>query len=88
PLGPRWRVKALTEIEQFNDEIGSHFTDEGVDTIGGLVAGNLVRMQRKGETFVLAGLRFEVMSADASEVHVLLVEKLPQQVVVQDEDNL
>jgi magnesium and cobalt transporter len=88
PLGPRWRVKALTEIEQFNDEIGSHFDDDGVDTIGGLVAGHLGRMPRKGETFDLAGLRFEVMRADARQVHVLLVEKLPQQVAPQDEDNL
>ncbi|HEX8884789.1 MAG TPA: CBS domain-containing protein, partial [Noviherbaspirillum sp.] len=46
PLGPRWRVKALTEIEQFNDGIGTHFNDDGVDTIGGLVAGHLGRMPR------------------------------------------
>ena len=88
PLGPRWRVKALTEIEQFNDEIGSHFTDEGVDTIGGLISGHLGRMPRKGEAFDLAGLRFEVMRADARQVHVLLVERLPQQTAKQDEDNL
>ena len=79
PLGPRWRVKALTEIEQFN---------EGVDTIGGLISGHLGRMPRKGEAFDLAGLRFEVMRADARQVHVLLVERLPQQTAKQDEDNL
>ena len=88
PFGPRWRVKALTEIEQFNDEIGSRFDDDGVDTIGGLVAGHLGRMPRKGETFDHAGLRFEVMRADARQVHVLLVEKLPQQTAAQDENNL
>ena len=88
PLGPRWRVKALTEIEQFNDGIGTHFADEDVDTIGGLVAGHLGRMPRKGETFDLAGLRFEVLRADARQVHVLLVEKLPPALPSQDEDNL
>jgi magnesium and cobalt transporter len=87
-LGPRWRVKALTEIEQFNDGIGTHFNDDGVDTIGGLVAGHLGRMPRKGETFDLAGLRFEVLRADARQVHVLLVEKLPTAPPSQDEDNL
>jgi magnesium and cobalt transporter len=86
--GPRWRVKALTEIEQFNDEVGSHFNDDGVHTIGGLVANHLGRMPRKGEVFDLGGLRFEVMRADARQVHVLLVEKVPQQVAPQDEDNL
>jgi len=88
PLGPRWRVKALTEIEQFNDGIGTHFNDDGVDTIGGLVAGHLGRMPRKGETFDLAGLRFEVLRADARQVHVLLVEKLPPAPPSQDENNL
>ena len=87
-LGPRWRVKALTEIEQFNDGIGTHFNDDGVDTIGGLVAGHLGRMPRKGETFDLAGLRFEVLRADARQVHVLLVEKLPPAPPSQDEGNL
>lgn len=87
PLGPRWRVKALTEIEQFNDSIGTHFNDDGVDTIGGLVAGHLGRMPRKGEAFDLAGLRFEVLRADARQVHVLLVEKLPPAPLPQVEDN-
>jgi magnesium and cobalt transporter len=44
-------------------------------------------MPRKGETFDLAGLRFEVLRADARQVHVLLVEKLPPARPAQDEDN-
>jgi magnesium and cobalt transporter len=75
PNGPRWRVKALTEIEQFNECLDTHLADEDVDTIGGLVASHLGRMPRKGETFDLNGLRFEVLRADARQVHVLLVEK-------------
>ncbi|MBK4733459.1 HlyC/CorC family transporter [Noviherbaspirillum pedocola] len=76
PNGPRWRVKALTEIEQFNECLGTHLADGDVDTIGGLVAGHLGRMPRKGEVFELDGLRFEVLRADARQLHVLLVEKL------------
>lgn len=77
-LGPRWRVRALTELEQFNDILGTHLTNEDVDTIGGLVANHLGRMPRKGELFEIDHLRFEVLRADARQVHVLLVEKLPQ----------
>ena len=77
-LGPRWRVKALTEIEQFNEALGSSLANEDVDTIGGLVANHLGRMPRKGELFEIEHLRFEVLRADARQVHVLLVEKLPQ----------
>ena len=77
-LGPRWRVKALTEIEQFNETLGSSLSNDDVDTIGGLVANHLGRMPRKGELFEIEHLRFEVLRADARQVHVLLVEKLPQ----------
>jgi magnesium and cobalt transporter len=76
PHGNRWRIKALTEIEQFNEALGTDFSDEDVDTIGGLVANHLGRMPRKGEIFDIDGLRFEVLRADARQVHVLLVEKL------------
>lgn len=75
--GPRWRVKALTEIEQFNETLGTQLASDDVDTIGGMVANHLGRMPRKGEKFDMQGLRFEVLRADARQVHVLLVEKLP-----------
>lgn len=77
-FGPRWRVKALTEIEQFNELLGTSLANDDVDTIGGLVANHLGRMPRKGEQFEIDGLRFDVLRADARQVHVLLVEKLPQ----------
>lgn len=76
--GPRWRIKALTEIEQFNEALQTEFSDEDVDTIGGLVANHLGRVPRKGDTIEMAPLRFEVLRADARQVHVLLVEKLPE----------
>ncbi len=77
-IGPRWRVRALTELEQFNEALGTALTNDDVDTIGGLVANHLGRMPRKGEQFEIDDLRFEVLRADARQVHVLLVEKLPQ----------
>jgi magnesium and cobalt transporter len=78
----RWRVKALTEIEQFNDILDTRFSDADVDTIGGLVANHLGRVPVKGETFDIGNLRFEVLRADARQVHVLLVERLPAAVEV------
>jgi len=75
--GPRWRVKALTEIGQFNEALHTDFSDEDVDTIGGLVANHLGRVPHKGDRFDLGKLHFEVLRADARQVHVLLVEKRP-----------
>jgi len=76
--GLRWRVKALTEIEQFNEALGTGFSDEDVDTIGGLVANHLGRVPRKGDVFDIENVRFEVLRADARQVHVLLVQKLQE----------
>jgi magnesium and cobalt transporter len=76
-LGKRWRIKALTEITQFNEALGTALTNDDVDTIGGLVANHLGRMPRKGEKFDIDHLRFEVLRADARQVHVLLVEQMP-----------
>jgi magnesium and cobalt transporter len=77
----RWRVKALTEIEQFNETLGTAVSDDDVDTIGGLVANHLGRVPRKGDMFDIGDLRFEVQRADARQVHVLLVEKLPEHAI-------
>jgi magnesium and cobalt transporter len=76
--GNRWRVKALTEIEQFNETLETALIDEDVDTIGGLVANHLGRVPRKGDEFTIDNVRFEVLRADARQVHVLLVEKLSE----------
>jgi len=75
--GLRWRIKALTEITQFNEIIGTNLSDAEVDTIGGLVANHQGRVPHKGDTFDIGGVRFEVLRADARQVHMLLVEKLP-----------
>jgi magnesium and cobalt transporter len=85
--GPRWRVKALTEIEQFNDEIGVDLARDEADTIGGFVASHLGRMPHKGEEFTLRNLHFEVLRADARQIHVLLVEKLPPAPHARDNDD-
>lgn len=76
--GQRWRVKALTELEQFNEVLGTTLSSEDVDTIGGLVANHLGRMPRKGEIFEIDRLRFEVLRADARQLHVVQVEKIPE----------
>jgi magnesium and cobalt transporter len=76
--GQRWRVKALTELEQFNEILSTRLASEDVDTIGGLVANHLGRMPRKGEIFEIDQLRFEVLRADARQLHVLLVEQMPE----------
>ena len=73
----RFRVRALTEIEQFNEEFGTHYSDEEVDTIGGLVTHHFGRVPHRGEKVRLDDLIFEVLRADARQIHMLLVRRDP-----------
>jgi magnesium and cobalt transporter len=70
-----WRVKALTDIEQFNERFGTEYPAEDFDTIGGLVTDEFGRVPRRNESVAIGPLQFEVMRADARQVHVLLVKK-------------
>ncbi len=71
----RFRVKALTQIADFNAAFGTRFSDEEVDTIGGLVIAELGRLPKRGETLTIGGFRFQVLRADSRRVYTLLVEK-------------
>jgi magnesium and cobalt transporter len=76
PGEQRWRVRAITEIAQFNHVFGTQLPDDDYDTIGGLVTGTLGRVPRRGEAVELGGLRFEVLRADARQVQLLLVTRV------------
>ncbi len=71
----RFRVKALTQIADFNAAFGTRFSDQEVDTIGGLVIAELGRLPKRGEALTIGGLRFQVLRADSRRVYTLLVEK-------------
>ncbi len=70
----RYRVKATTEIEDFNAAFDTGFSDEDYDTVGGMVIHRLGRLPRRNETIVVDGLRFQVLRADSRRVHTLLVD--------------
>ncbi|HEY6897946.1 MAG TPA: transporter associated domain-containing protein [Rhodocyclaceae bacterium] len=71
----RYRVKAVTEIADFNTAFGTAFSDEEVDTIGGLVIQHLGRLPKRNEVVQLDGLRVQVLRADSRRVHTLLVDQ-------------
>jgi magnesium and cobalt transporter len=71
----RYRVKALTQIADFNAAFGTGFSDEEHDTVGGLVIAHLGRLPRRGETVLIDGFKFQVLRADSRRVYTLLVDK-------------
>jgi magnesium and cobalt transporter len=73
--GGRYRVKALTQIADLNAALGTRFSDEAADTVGGLVISHLGRLPKRGEALAIDGLRFQVLRADSRRVYTLLVDK-------------
>lgn len=73
--GSGFRVKAITEIADFNDAFGTSFSDEDFDTVGGLVISRFGHVPKRGEQIVIDGLSFRVLRADSRRLHVLRVER-------------
>lgn len=66
-----YTVKALTEIEDFNEYFETSFSDEEFDTIGGLVMNKFGHLPRRGESITIEGFKFEVLRADSRRIHLL-----------------
>ena len=72
----RYRVKALTEIAEFNAAFGTHLSDAAANTVGGLVTEHLGHVPKRGDAVELADLRFDVLRADARRALLLQVTRL------------
>lgn len=70
-----YRVKAITEIANFNQTLGAKFDDEDYDTIGGLVLNKFGRLPKRAESVVIGNFKFTVLHADSRRLHTLLIEK-------------
>jgi magnesium and cobalt transporter len=70
-----WRVKADTEIADFNEAVGTEFSDEDYDTIGGLVLKAAGQLPKRGERFQIGEWQFTVLRADSRRLHSLVAER-------------
>lgn len=68
-----YSVRALTEIEEFNTVVGSHFSDDEYDTIGGLIMHEVGHMPKPGEKINVGRYKFKVLAADSRRIHLLQV---------------
>jgi magnesium and cobalt transporter len=66
-------VRALTPIEEFNEEFGVDFSDDEFDTIGGLVMQQFGYLPSHNESTTIEGLEFQVVNADKRKIHSLRV---------------
>jgi len=75
-----YRVKGLTELDQFNQMIGASFEDSEVETVAGLVIHHLGRVPKFGERIRIDGIEFEVQRADPRQIHILVVRRIQTEV--------
>jgi magnesium and cobalt transporter len=71
-----YRVKALTEIADFNAVFNTDFSDEEFDTVGGLVINRFGRLPRRGERIEIEGFAVEILRADSRRVHLMEFERV------------
>ena len=72
----KYRVKALTEIADFNEVLGTEFSDEEFSTIGGLVVSQFGHLPKRGESITFNNLKFTTLRADSRRLHSVLIEEI------------
>ncbi|QIQ21646.1 CNNM family magnesium/cobalt transport protein CorC [Zophobihabitans entericus] len=75
--GDTYTVRALTPIEEFNEIFSTAFSDEEVDTVGGLVMQKLGHLPTKGESVTINQYQFKVAVVDKRRIIQLHVT-IPQ----------
>ena len=72
----QFRVKALTEIADFNEIVGTDLSDEEFSTIGGLVVNQFGHLPKRNDEISFDGLHIKVLRADSRRLHSISVEVL------------
>ncbi|HTP45418.1 MAG TPA: transporter associated domain-containing protein [Casimicrobiaceae bacterium] len=72
----RFRVKAQTEITDFNRALQAQFAHEEFQTVGGLVLQAFGRLPKRGEATTIENFRFRILRADSRRIYTLEVERL------------
>ena len=69
----KYRINALTTIEDFNHQFELDFAADEYDTVGGLVASAAGRLPETGESITLGGIDFIISKADKRRIEFLEV---------------
>lgn len=69
-------VKALTELEDFDEYFNSHFDDYEFDTVGGIVTQRFGHLPQKDEEIVIDNFNFKVLSSENRRIRLLQVHRV------------
>jgi magnesium and cobalt transporter len=80
----RFTIKALTELEDFNDDFEVSWSHDDFDTIGGYVTSLFGHMPERDEEVTIDNFHFKVVRADNRRIHLLELTILAKPVQEQD----
>jgi len=66
-----YMLKALTPMNEFDEYFSTQLSTDEYDTIGGFIVSQLEHMPKKGESYIVDKMKFEVIRADSRRVHLL-----------------
>lgn len=69
-----YRVKASTEIEDFNEYFNVNFSNEEFSTIGGLIIHAFGHLPKRDEKITLEGFKITILRADSRKLYSVLLE--------------
>jgi magnesium and cobalt transporter len=69
----QFRVKASTEISDFNNYFATEYSDEEFTTIGGLVTQKFGYLPQRDEKVSFDGFDVEILRADSRQIHSILI---------------
>ncbi len=72
----KYRVKAQTKLEDFNEILGTHFQSDDYDTVGGLLISHFGHLPKRGERLIFDNLSVQILRADSRRIHSILVNKI------------
>ncbi|MDB4138440.1 transporter associated domain-containing protein [Methylophilaceae bacterium] len=74
-----FRVKAATEINDFNDYFGTNYSDEEFSTIGGLVTHHFGYLPIKDEITSFDAFEVRILRSDSRQIHSIVIKiNLPE----------
>ena len=69
-----YRVKASTEIEDFNGYFNVNFSNEEFSTIGGLIIHAFGHLPKRDEKITFEGFKITILRADSRKLYSVLLE--------------
>ena len=69
-----YRVKASTEIEDFNEYFNVSFSNEEFSTIGGLIIHAFGHLPKRDEEITFEGFKITILRADSRKLYSVLLE--------------